>query len=33
MKALSTSSMPGGLENAISLIEMADLLANINGLK
>jgi putative heme-binding domain-containing protein len=33
MKALSTSSMPEGLENAISLTEMADLLAFIKGLK
>jgi putative membrane-bound dehydrogenase-like protein len=33
MKALSTSSMPEGLENAISLTEMADLLACIKDLK
>ncbi len=33
MKALSNSSMPEGLENAISLTEMADLLSFIKGLK
>jgi putative heme-binding domain-containing protein len=33
MKALSNSSMPDGLENAISLTEMADLLSFIKGLK
>lgn len=33
LKVLNTSSMPEGLENAISLNEMADLLAFIKGLK
>jgi putative heme-binding domain-containing protein len=33
MRALSTSSMPEGLENAITLTEMADLLAYIKYLK
>jgi hypothetical protein len=31
LKALSTSSMPEGFENAISITEMADLIAYIKG--